>query len=150
MNTDDDHLITLAEYAREVDRDETTVRYVWTRHPTFPAPVSGRRRKAPGQTRGPGAAVYRRDDLRHWHGTDGPAGAPPKLVVPAGQDPTDRMTLGAIARILGLDGRTVSQYRARIEQQIKPVIRGTRQLYPLGAVVDVLNSRRGPGATHAE
>lgn len=143
---DDSRYVTLAEFAVEVDRDEDTVQDWKIRRPNFPRPVPGLRRKRPGQTHGPGAQVYVRAELWRWYDTDGPAG-PPRLAVPAGASPDAMMTLGAIAAANGLDGRTITQYRAAIEQEITPEVAGQRKKYPIGKVVTVLNLlRRGWGA----
>ncbi|WP_218126091.1 hypothetical protein [Sinosporangium album] len=56
------------------------------------------------------------------------------------------LTLGAIARRLGLDGKTVTQYRPQIEERAAWEQRGQRRLYRLADVVEVLNARRGAGS----
>lgn len=56
-------------------------------------------------------------------------------------------TLGGIARLLGVDGKTISQYRDAIEALVPDrEQRGSRILYRVRAVIEALNEmRRGPG-----
>ncbi|MEU7004883.1 hypothetical protein [Nonomuraea sp. NPDC046570] len=54
-------------------------------------------------------------------------------------------TLGAIAKLLGIDGKSVTQYRAVLDQHAAHEERGKRRFYRTGDVVEVLNSRKGPG-----
>ncbi len=56
-------------------------------------------------------------------------------------------TLGGIARLLGVDGKTVTQYRAAIEARVHDrEQRGSRTPYRVSQVVDAINKiRRGRG-----
>ena len=147
-DADDPVYTTLAEFAAEVDRSEATARYTWTRSPTFPTAVPGLRRKRPGQTHGPGANVYVRAQLWHWYTTAGPAGPPATLAVPDGINPDQLMTLSAIARTLNITPRNVTRNRDIIDPQVPPTRSGAYKQYPIGPVVDVLNTRPGKGAEY--
>ncbi|MCW2878377.1 MAG: hypothetical protein JWQ95_2477 [Sphaerisporangium sp.] len=62
------------------------------------------------------------------------------------QDPGEYLTLGVIARRLGVDGRTVTQYRELIDQRAEWEQLGQRRRYRIGDVIEVvLNSRQGRG-----
>ncbi|SEH03788.1 hypothetical protein SAMN05444920_1447 [Nonomuraea solani] len=62
-------------------------------------------------------------------------------------DADQMRTLGGIARLLGVDGKTISQYRGAIEARVpEREQRGSRTLYRVRAVIEALNEiRRGPG-----
>jgi hypothetical protein len=135
--------VTLAEWAAKLGRSEKSVRNFWRPLPGFPAPV-GRRRAAAAH--GPGPEEYDEAELDAWRAQweaqrERPAPAP--YEVPG--DPEEYRTLGAIARLLGVDGKTISQYRGRLDERAAHQDRGTRRLYRTGDVIEVLNSRRGVG-----
>lgn len=135
--------VTLAEWAARIGRPETSVRNHWRPLPGFPAPVG--RRATPGP--GPGPEEYDVDALDAFRAAweaDRARPTPPPYPLPG--DPDERLTLGAIARRLGVAGRTLTQYRATIDARVPAEHRGARRYYPLGAVIDVLNDiRRGAG-----
>jgi hypothetical protein len=63
-------------------------------------------------------------------------------------DEADQLrTLGGIARLLGVDGKTITQYREAIEARVQErEQRGSRTLYRVRGVIEALNEiRRGPG-----
>lgn len=114
----------------------------WRPTPGFPGPVG--RRPTPG--RGPGTAVYDRAELEEWRARweaerDRPAPRP----YPIPGDPDAYQTLGWIARALGLDGRSVTQYRDAVDARARYRQHGARRLYRVGDVIDVLNGRQGAG-----
>ncbi|MFC0557404.1 hypothetical protein ACFFHJ_41595 [Planotetraspora thailandica] len=136
--------VTLAEWAETVGRTEDSVRNHWRPLPGFPQPV-GRR---PSASPGPGVAIYARAELDAWRAQwevsrDKPA--PERLAVPG--DPDEYLTLGAIARRLGVDGRTVTQYRSLIDQAAASEQHGQRRRYRLADVIEVLNTRAGRGVS---
>ncbi|SDI46734.1 hypothetical protein SAMN05421505_1554 [Sinosporangium album] len=134
--------VTLGEWAQDIGRSTASIRSHWRGHPDFPRPVARRPTAGPG----PGVEVYDLAELEAWRtawetGRDRPA--PQPYEVPG--EPEEMLTLGAIARRLGLDGKTVTQYRPQIEDRAVWEQRGQRRLYRLADVVDVLNARRGVG-----
>lgn len=136
--------ITLAEWAPTIGRSETYVRNFWRPLPGFPAPLRRRPTSAPG----PGPEEYNPAELARFltelQEQRPRLGADP-FPIPSG-DPNERLTLGAIARRLGVAERNITQYRQAIEEHITPEIRGKRAFYPLAQTVTALNTiRRGPG-----
>ncbi|WP_446225011.1 hypothetical protein ACTWPB_07830 [Nocardia sp. IBHARD005] len=134
-------LITLKEWAALNERSYGSIRNTWVSHPDFPDPKNPRSRTVMG--RGTPAHEYDSDELdafaNHWEATN----RPPQLPMP--DEPDEYRTLGAIARLLGVDGKTVTQYRETINEQVDHTDRGTRTIYHTRGVVEVLNKRRGMG-----
>ncbi|MBA2897761.1 hypothetical protein [Nonomuraea soli] len=52
-------------------------------------------------------------------------------------------TLGEIAKLLGGDGKRITQYREAIDQRAAHELRGRWRTYRTGDVIAVLNSRTG-------
>lgn len=132
--------LTLAEWACIIDRSPATITRIWAQRDDFPAPTGRRPRPGPG----PGTAEYDPADLDAWLRDHGPD-RPHRYTVPAAEV-DDMLTLGAIAARLGLNGRSITQYRDLIETHTTPERHGTRKYYRYGAVIDALNTRRGMGA----
>lgn len=134
--------VTLEEWAAAIGRSEDSVRNHWRPDPSFPQPSGSRPTPGPG----PGVDLYTLAELEAWRRSweetrDKPAPAP--FTCPG--DPNQYLTLGAIARLLGVDGRTVTQYRTYIDGRTTPQQHGARQRYRLGDVIDALNTRSGRG-----
>ncbi|GAA3625083.1 hypothetical protein GCM10022419_133340 [Nonomuraea rosea] len=132
--------ITLAEWAAEVGRSEKNIRNFWRPQGGFPAPIG--RRPTP-HTTGPDPELYDEAALDAWR-TQALA-QPTPYPMPA--EAEQMRTLGGVARLLGVDGKTISQYRDAIEARVQErEQRGSRTLYRVSAVVEALNEiRRGPG-----
>lgn len=57
-------------------------------------------------------------------------------------NPTELKTLSGIAAALGVPDIEIHQHAARIDAAVASQQRGARRVYPIGAVVDVLNATR--------
>lgn len=134
-------LITLKEWAALHGRSYGSIRNTWVGHPDFPDPKQPRSRAGLGG--GAPALEYDSDELDDFADRWEAANRPPLLPMPDGPD--EFRTLGAIARLLGVDGKTVTQYRQTFDEQVDHADRGTRTLYHTRGVVEVLNRRRGMG-----
>ncbi|WP_214327904.1 deazapurine DNA modification protein DpdA family protein [Nonomuraea sediminis] len=132
-------LVTLGEWAAKVGRAETAVRNHLTDAPGFPAPKGTRPREGSGTP----YEEYEESELDAWLKAWETKHAPARYEVPG--DPGEYRTLGAIAKLLGVDGKTVTQYRALLDQHAAHEDRGARRFYRTGDVVEVLNSRKGFG-----
>ncbi|WP_125649577.1 hypothetical protein [Nonomuraea sp. WAC 01424] len=143
MTDDESTRITLAEWAHSIGREEVSIQKHWRTQPGFPQPVG--RRREPGR-RGPGTPEFDAAELAAWRvqwEEQRERPAPKEYDVPG--DPDERRTLGAIARLLGVDGKTVTQYRDLLDERAAHEDRGARRLYRTGDVVAFLNSRGGAG-----
>lgn len=143
--TSDKPQITLDEWAVKQGRSPKYVRNFWRPQAGFPEPVG--RQEAP-RTTGPGAELYDEAALDSWRADLlATQPMPPPEPYPVPGDPEERLTLGAVARRLGVDGKTVTQYRGAIDERAADVEqRGTRRYYRLGEVIAILNAiRRGRG-----
>ena len=60
-------------------------------------------------------------------------------------DPNQLRTLGEIARLAGVAGATITQYRELLDARTTHEDRGKRRFYRTGDVLSVLNSRAGHG-----
>lgn len=134
-------LITLKEWAALRGRSYGSIRNNWVGHPDFPKPKQPRSRTGLGG--GTPAQEYDRDELDAFADRWEAANRPAPLAMPDG--PEEYRTLGAIARLVGLDGKTVTQYRAIIDEQVDHTARGARTVYHTRGVVEVLNKRHGMG-----
>ncbi|WP_217709104.1 DUF4326 domain-containing protein [Nonomuraea rhodomycinica] len=132
-------LVTLGEWAAKVGRAETAVRNHLAAAPGFPAPKGTRPRTGKGTPYEEYDEAELDEFLKAWEA----AHAPARYQVPG--DPDEMRTLGAIAKLLGVDGKSVTQYRAAIDEHAAHEDRGARRYYRTGDVVEVLNSRKGFG-----
>ncbi|WP_157254845.1 hypothetical protein [Nonomuraea typhae] len=132
--------ITLADWAAKVGRSEKYVRNFWRPQRGFPAPIG---RQPSPHTTGPDPERYDEAALDAWRARTLTQPAP--YPMPAEAD--ELRTLGAIARLLGVDGKTISQYREAIEARVHDrEQRRSRTLYRVRAVIEALNEiRRGAG-----
>ncbi|MBF6302841.1 hypothetical protein IU459_35745 [Nocardia amamiensis] len=132
-------LITLKEWAEQRGRSYGSIRNNWTGREDFPAPKQPRPRTGKGTP----APEYDSDDLdafaERWETANRPAPFP----MPDGPD--EFRALGAIAKLLGVDGKTVTQYRELFDEKVEHEDRGARTVYRTRGVVEVLNERRGMG-----
>ncbi|MGV9679084.1 hypothetical protein ACWDSJ_27700 [Nocardia sp. NPDC003482] len=132
-------LITLKEWAEQRGRSYGSIRNNWTGRPDFPPPKKPRSRTGKGTP----ALEYDSDDLDAFAARWEEANRPAPLPMP--EDPDDFRTLGAIARLLGVDGKTVTQYRDILDREVDHEARGARTFYHTRGVINVLNQRRGMG-----
>jgi hypothetical protein len=132
--------ITLADWAAKVGRSEKYVRNFWRPQDGFPAPIG--RQPAP-HTTGLNPELYDEAALDAWRARA--LAQPTPYPMPAEADQI--RTLGGIARLLGVDGKTISQYRDAIEARAQErEQRGSRALYRVRVVIEALNEiRRGSG-----
>ncbi|WP_433717094.1 hypothetical protein ACQP2U_42675 (plasmid) [Nocardia sp. CA-084685] len=133
-------LVTLPEWAEKNQRNAASVRRFWVPRPGFPTPKDAQERVGAGTP----FDLFDEDELdafaSRWDAEHRPAPHP----MP--DDPDSFRTLGAIAKCLGVDGKTVRQYRDLLDERCEHEDRGTnRRTYRTRDVVDVLNSRRGGG-----
>ncbi|MGW4125882.1 hypothetical protein [Nocardia sp. NPDC004711] len=138
-------LVTLAEWAQQHGLTLTTVRNQWVYLQGFPEPV-GHQDRAAGTGSGGRSREYDQahldDWLTRWHAQ----GRPARLAMP--ENPEEYRTLGAIARLVGVAGATITQYRALIDQTAEHEDRGARRRYRTRDVVDFLNERPGHGRSN--
>ncbi|WP_113982704.1 hypothetical protein [Spongiactinospora rosea] len=138
--------ITLAEWAKEIGRTPEHIAIRWRPARDFPGPTGRRRR--PGIP-GPGEPVYDRRALETWLAEWEKARARPRRRYEIPGDPNEMRTLGAIARLLGIDGKTLTQYRPKFDAHAEHRDQGARRLYRTGDIVALLNDRPGAGVTGA-
>ncbi|MFR9767750.1 hypothetical protein [Nocardia sp. SC052] len=132
-------LVTLAEWAERHDLSPVSVRNHWATRDDFPAHKQYRPRVGSGRRH----EEYDADELDAWLDQWQTEHRPAKYAMPT--DPDEFRTLGAIARLLGVDGKTITQYRTVLDQHADHEDRGKRRMYRTRDVVDVLNRRRGVG-----
>ncbi|MFJ9371114.1 hypothetical protein ACIRRA_42840 [Nocardia sp. NPDC101769] len=135
-------LVTLAEWAQRHGLTLTTVRTQWAYLEGFPPPVCHRDRPA-GTGSGGRSREYDLPQLDDWLAHWQAEGRPNRHVMP--ENPEEYRTLGAIARLVGVNGKTVTQYRDLIDQRADYEDRGARRHYRTRDVVDFLNQRPGHG-----
>ncbi|MBF6137819.1 hypothetical protein IU501_33145 [Nocardia otitidiscaviarum] len=140
-NEDVGTLITLKEWADQRGRSYGSIRNNWVGQPGFPAPKQPRSRTGMGG--GTLAQEYDSDELDAFAEVWEAANRPQSFPMPDGPD--EFRTLGAIARLLGVAGKTVTQYRETFDEKVEHEDRGARTVYRTRGVVDVLNKRRGRG-----
>lgn len=133
--------ITLPEWATRKGLTPESVRNHWTVRDDFPAPVGSRRRDGSGTL----FEEYDSAELDAFLGRWEAQHRPRQFVLPPDGDPDEFRTLGAIAKLLGVDGKTVSQYRSAMDERAQFTDHGRRRFYRTADVVAVLNSRRGGG-----
>ncbi|WP_457846064.1 hypothetical protein [Nocardia gipuzkoensis] len=132
-------LVTLAEWAQRHGLSPLSVRNHWASREDFPACKQYRPRVGSGRRH----EEYDADELDAWWAQWQSQHRPSEYAAP--EDPDAFRTLGAIARLLGVDGKTVSQYRALLDERAAYRDHGKRRTYRTGDVVAALNSRRGFG-----
>ncbi|MGY1969726.1 hypothetical protein ACW9HH_36385 [Nocardia gipuzkoensis] len=132
-------LVTLAEWAQRHGLSPSSVRNYWAIREDFPAYKGHRPREGSGRL----FEEYDADELDTWLAQWQAEHRPPEYAMP--EDPDEFRTLGAIARLLGLDGKTVTQYRTMLDEQAAHRDQGKRRMYRTRDVVEVLNSRPGSG-----
>ncbi|BCK57389.1 hypothetical protein [Nocardia wallacei] len=134
-------LVTLAEWAAERNLSLQTVQNHWATRPDFPAAEQERARTGSG----PRAREYDSAAVDAWLARWQDERRPAAYEMPI--DPDEYRTLGAIARLLGVDGKTVTQYRAFLDEHAsyQDSSTGKRRAYRTRDVVDVLNNRQGHG-----
>ncbi|WP_174188458.1 hypothetical protein [Nocardia barduliensis] len=132
-------LVTLAEWAKLHDLSPVSVRNHWATREDFPAHKQYRPRVGSGRRH----EEYDADELDAWLEQWQTEHRPAEYAMPT--DPDEFRTLGAIARLLGVDGKTITQYRTVLDQHADHEDRGKRRMYRTRDVVDVLNRRRGIG-----
>lgn len=138
-----DPQVTLAEWAPSTGRTETSIKAHWRGLPGFPAPVG--RRSRPGVS-GPGVPLFSLAALEAWRRSwEATRERPVRQAFEVPGDPNELRTLGAIARLLGVAGSTLTQYREVFDQQATHEDRGRRRYYRVGDVVEILNARQGVG-----
>ncbi|WP_198428041.1 hypothetical protein [Nocardia bovistercoris] len=134
-------MLTLEEWAARHGYGPDTVRNQWSVRDDFPT----HKRHRPRVGSGARSEEYDADELdtwlTHWHQHRRPT---PHSVP---EHPDEYRTLGAIARLLGLDGKTVTQYRALMDEHAEHEDRGQRRYYRTRDVVTALNARPGHGRT---
>lgn len=134
-------LITLQEWTEKNRRSLASVRRYLLGKNGFPDPEDYRARAGGGS--GPAEPLYDEDALdafaRRYDAEHRPAAYP----MPDGAE--EFRTLGAIAKLLGVDGKTVTQYRDQIEQKAVFQETGKQRRYRTADVIEVLNARRGSG-----
>ncbi|YCK40219.1 hypothetical protein ACNF49_40995 [Actinomadura sp. ATCC 39365] len=133
--------IPLADWTAKVGRSEKYIRNFWRPQEGFPAPIG--RRPTP-HTTGPDPELYDEAALDAWRAQT--LTQPTPYPMPAEAD--QMRTLGGIGRLLGVDGKTISQYRDAIEARVDDrEQRGSRTLYRVrGAADRRISLRCGAGA----
>ncbi|MFB7722319.1 hypothetical protein [Nocardia sp. NPDC056100] len=134
--------VTLEEWAQRHDLSLTTVRTEWVYEEGFP-PHAQYRERAAGTGSGGRHREYDPAQLDAWLARWQSEHRPSRHAMP--EDPEEYRTLGAIARLLGLDGKTVTQYRDLIDHRAEFEDKGARRRYRTRDVVDFLNDRPGYG-----
>ncbi|MFR9753918.1 hypothetical protein ACL02S_23165 [Nocardia sp. 004] len=132
-------LITLKEWAALRGRSYGSIRNTWTRRDDFPAP----KRTRPRTGRGTPAPLYEAADLDAFADCWEAAHRPTLFPMPEGPD--EFRTLGAIAHLLGVNSKTVTQYRRIFDKTVDHEDRGSRTIYRTRGVIDTLNTRLGMG-----
>ncbi|MCX4097717.1 hypothetical protein [Nocardia sp. alder85J] len=138
-----DGWVTLAQWADKHGYSPEYVRNFWTPLLGFPAPASSHPRSASsGRFE---AEVYSEAALDAFYAAHRPEHRGTTSML---DGPDEFRTLGTIASMLGLDRKTVSQYRQAIDAAVAAEDyqdRGARRLYRTRVVVDWLNARPGRG-----
>ncbi|MFI6603838.1 DUF4326 domain-containing protein [Nonomuraea sp. NPDC050536] len=131
--------VTLAQWAKKVGRAETAVRNHLRTQPGFPMPKGTKPRTGKGKPFEEYDEAELDAFLSQWESEH----APPRYEVPG--DPDAYRTLGAIARLIGLDGKSLTQQRDTFDERADHQDRGQRRTYRVGDVIALLNERRGRG-----
>lgn len=134
---------TLEEWAKRHGRNLRAVRAQFVPLPDFPKPKGQR----PRTGRGAAWNEYDPDELDTWLAAWDAAHRPAPVTVPDGTDLDEHRTLGAIARLAGQDGRTITQYRDRYDSSAEYHDQGARRYYRTRDVLALLNERLGRGRT---
>lgn len=133
------NLVTLAEWADKAGRSAEAIRNHWAPRPDFPAP----KQSQPRTGSGPRFEQYDEDELDEFLATWNALHQPRALTVDG--DPNQLRTLGEIARLAGVAGATITQYRDLLDAHTTHEDRGKRRFYRTGDVLRVLNNRPGHG-----
>ncbi len=132
-------MVTLDEWATRHGYGHNTVRNFWAIREDFPQHKQYRPRVGSGAR----SEEYDTDELDAWLARWHEHRRPTRHEMP--DQPEEYRTLGAIARLLGVDSKTVSQYRGVMDENADHEDRGQRRFYRTRDVVDVLNTRQGHG-----
>ncbi|MGV9543802.1 hypothetical protein ACWEQA_04080 [Nocardia sp. NPDC004085] len=132
-------LVTLAEWAQRHGLSPLSVRNHWATREDFPSHKQYRPRVGSGRRH----EEYDADELDVWLENWQAEHRPAAYEMP--EDPDSYRTLGAIARLLGVDGKTVTQYRTVFDEHTAYQDTGKRRIYRTRDVVNTLNSRLGFG-----
>ncbi|MBF6205945.1 hypothetical protein IU483_17870 [Streptomyces gardneri] len=132
-------LVTLVEWAERHGLSPVSVRNHWATREDFPAHKQYRPRVGSGRRH----EEYDPDELDSWLAQWQAEHRPTEYAMP--DEPDSYRSLGAIARLLGVDGKTVTQYRRVLDERADYEDRGKRRMYRTRDVVDMLNNRRGFG-----
>ena len=132
-------MVTLEEWAASHGYSPDTVRNQWSVRDDFPT----HKRYRPRIGSGARSEEYDANQLDAWLNAWHDHRRPTRHAMP--DQPDEYRTLGAIARLLGLDGKTVSQYRILMDEHTDHEDRGQRRYYRTRDVIDTLNARQGRG-----
>ncbi|MGW5317755.1 hypothetical protein [Nocardia thailandica] len=136
-------MVTLEEWAQRHGRNLHAVRAQLVVQPDFPTPKGTRPRTGSGTP----WKEYDLGELDGWLARWDATHRPDEVTVPDGTDLSEYRTLGTIAKLIGRDAKTVTQYRALIDEHADHEDRGKRRYYRTSDVLDLLNSRQGHGRT---
>lgn len=135
--------VTLAEWARKVKRSKSYVQNYWRPEDDFPQ-AAGQRATGRGRP----SDEFVEEELDNWlkrHQEMGSRPGQAPLPFPMPDDPEAFHTLGAIARMLGVNDKTVNQYRSALDERVEFIEYKTRRKYQVRGVVGFLNDRKGRG-----
>lgn len=135
----DDEQVDLVQWAQDNDLNEKTVRHQWAQLPTFPQHTGTR----PRGGRGAPVKLYDRGRLNSWLEQHRSKTRPARVPMPA--DPDAFRTLEEIAKLVGIAKTAILKHQAVIDQRCELDVTGTDERYRTSDVIDVLNSRQGPG-----
>ncbi|WP_194829271.1 hypothetical protein [Nocardia sp. XZ_19_231] len=138
--TSDDTLVTLEEWATAIGRHPIAVRSLRTQ-PDFPQDKGTR----PRQGRGNRYILYSRAELDEFLNAWEQRLKPDTLAMP--ESPDEFRTLGAIASLVGLEGKSITQYRELLDAdpEIEYSDGGRWRTYRTAGVIAWLNERKGHG-----
>lgn len=133
------NLIRLDLWAEKRGRSPATVRRFWPSQPGFPEPKGTEPRVGSGKP----FQLFDESELDDFAARQDAARRPKQHSLPS--DPDAFRTLGGIAKLLGVDGKTITQYRELMDERAEHEDDGKQRRYRTRDVVEVLNERRGFG-----